>query len=323
MSLLTALSLTDTDTFVGVPAVDPEKLTVPYPMRGLGPYNAPLPMVVPSPNNGGTVHPSVVDFHPTTWNGWRYWMLVTPFGNGGVTGGPVGTEDPWVFVSDDGYHWTEPLGITNPISDGTRQAAVYIGGLNTDTEFCFDPVTSTMHAWWRAVTATTPALVCWHSSSTDGVTWATPDVVFSTPTASWVCPTVARISQTEWRMWVYSGMTMRTASAPTGPWSEPVACTGHGGWHGDVIYHQGSYWAMTDGKVAKSTDGVAWATANSPALAGRAGMWDSRIYRTTIAPHPDGVHMRVWYGNDNLDPAWSWQTGYTVVPLSLWPAPPA
>lgn len=317
------LALMATTTATGVLAADPEPSTVPYSISGSGPFNAPQPLLLDYPgSSGGAVHPSVMDFYPGTWNGHRYWMICTPFGNGGVAGGPSAPEDPAVFVSSDGYRWTAPAGLTNPISTTTLQASLppyYGGGLNTDSEFCFDPTTQTVHAWWRAVVGT-PQLICWHSSSVDGITWTPPDVAFVDDSGFWVCPTVVRMADDDWRMWMYVGgaLMLKRAGSPTGPWSASELCTGHGGWHGDVIYHEGEFWAMTDGKVARSTGGVAWRTAQVPALAGRLDMWDSAIYRCTIAPHPDGHRMRVWYGRNGSSDS-NWQIGYTLVPKSAWP----
>ena len=69
--------------------VDPEAATVPYPMRGKGPFNAPQPcnIIVDSGTPESCVHPSVWDFGPgKKWNGYlknlckdgsHYWVYAT------------------------------------------------------------------------------------------------------------------------------------------------------------------------------------------------------------------------------------------------------
>ena len=49
--------------------------------------------------------------------------------------------------------------------------------------------------------------------------------------------------------------------------------------------------------------------------------WDSgELYRTTFTRHENGTHFRVWYSANGPE---SWRTGYTELPRSLWPEPPA
>ena len=69
-----------------------------------------------SGSNHSYYHPEV-QYFPNGFNGYKYWMVFTPFG------GAVGTyqiskryENPTVVVSNNGISWTEPSGIKNPLA---------------------------------------------------------------------------------------------------------------------------------------------------------------------------------------------------------------
>lgn len=59
-------------------------------------------------------HPSVL-FFENGWNGYKYWMVVTPY--------PMHVvykdrwECPCIYVSNDGIKWEVPAGLNNPIDD--------------------------------------------------------------------------------------------------------------------------------------------------------------------------------------------------------------
>ena len=64
---------------------------------------------------GQAYHPSVLFFNEP-WHGYRYWMAETPY--------PINIppyrdrwECPSIHVSNDGYNWTLPNGLSNPIDD--------------------------------------------------------------------------------------------------------------------------------------------------------------------------------------------------------------
>lgn len=75
--------------------------------------NAPSPITTPTYDGSGqTVHPSVLDFGQgiirpghTAWNGYRYWMAMTPYPNSQAI-----YENPSLLCSHDGLTWTEPPG---------------------------------------------------------------------------------------------------------------------------------------------------------------------------------------------------------------------
>lgn len=64
---------------------------------------------------GGYTHPSVL-FVGSGWNGFRYWMAITPtFGIIAQQPDSEAYENPFIFCSNDGINWQQPNGIINPI----------------------------------------------------------------------------------------------------------------------------------------------------------------------------------------------------------------
>ena len=308
--------------------VDPEAATVPYPMRGKGPFNAPQPcnIIVDSGTPESCTHPSVWDFGPgKAWNGYRYWMAITDYG------GSHNGENPNVLASHDGFNWEWPAGLTNPIWRVTSQnAAAGTTPLvsepaqqwNSDTEVWYDDKARKLVVFWREMfTDSTGPERLWSSSSADGVTWEKPVIRYETGASpstgmSMLSPSICKVSDTDWRMFTWGlGFSMRTAPSLYGPWSAPVATSGHGGlWHAGAWYENGTFYALGGDpcRAVTSTDGITWKQ-RSIVLDGYPGSWDAMLYRPMLRPHPDGKHFRVWYSSQGI-----WRAGYTVVPRSLW-----
>jgi hypothetical protein len=82
--------------------------------------NAPRPLATPVPAVGAElVHPSV--FHREGgWNGYPYWMAVTPYAHSEAE-----TENPSLYCSLDGLTWTTPKGVANPLVPRPREARRY------------------------------------------------------------------------------------------------------------------------------------------------------------------------------------------------------
>lgn len=108
--------------------------------------NATSPLTIPTHDGSGqNVHPSVVDFKTEhgidSWNGFRYWMAMTPYPNS-----QNAYEDPNIIASNDMINWEVPVGITNPIDDA-------VGGdtYNNDTDLIYDPDRDFLICYWRFI----------------------------------------------------------------------------------------------------------------------------------------------------------------------------
>lgn len=306
----------------GQPPSDP---AIPYVMPTSAPWNAPTYATTPTPDGtGSVVHPSVVDMC-SPWNGYRYWMAATPYYQA-----VDAKENPCILGSNDGFTWHVPAGLTNPL------VGAPVGGYNSDTEIVWDPDNARMVCYWRSVVGSTEAV--WAATSVTGSVWTAAVQQYQTTggTANILSPSVVRLAADRWAMFYVvgqAGFCRITAPSALGPWSSPTAVSYAPGvgwlWHlgvqnvGGVLYaildersEPWGYWPATS-----TDDGLTWAV-GSQFMSNTAG-WDDRyLYRAQFQPHEDGTHIRVWYSSDSTA-AHSWRVGYTQVPRSLWPDPPA
>lgn len=110
-------------------------------------------------------------YHPSGWNGYKFWMVGAPF-----PGSNAAYENPCIYVSNDGENFSVPAGLTNPIF-GPPAVGNY-----SDPQICFSPDYSKLYViWvWENGGGTIPggySYALMISESTDGVTWATPQVI--------------------------------------------------------------------------------------------------------------------------------------------------
>lgn len=292
---------------------------------GEAPWNtSTTPCATPTPDgSGATIHPSVVDMG-RKWRGYRWWMANTPYPNKDDS-----TENPCVYGSNDRMTWTVPAGVTNPIDP-------FPGGpwFHSDTEIVFDRVTSRMVVLYRRSELGGEKYL--HSqSSSDGVTWTDHGSILTlTGTGGIISPAVCEDAG-QWRLWMWgyptSGLVVRYADSPLGPWTNETTCTLNGGvfsgWHGGMLRHGGKWitaYSTSAGsgivKVAASLDGTTW-TGGDTVFTGSEGGWATTPYRPTLSAAPERGYVDCWYGAYGASVAGGCATGYVRLPDSLWPAP--
>ena len=88
---------------------------------------------------GQVVHPDVV-YMEEEWNGYKYWAIYTP--NTMVTSQ---YENPYIAASNDGIHWVEPEGITNPIEPEPVNTHLH----NCDADMIYNKEMDAMMAYWN------------------------------------------------------------------------------------------------------------------------------------------------------------------------------
>lgn len=271
------------------------------------PYTGAVTSTPTYDGSGRVTHPSVVDMGGGGWNGFRWWLIDTPFPLSDET-----LENPSILGSVDRTTWEVPSGLTNPIDPWPGG-----DGYNSDPELVWDPEGRRMVAYWRETPSpSAPTRPIWAATSHDGITWEHyPSAVLTLSTlGAMVSPSVARVSARDWRMWVLgSPSKMYTAESPLGPWAAPVSMTLTAGgslssYHGDFLYapNARAYFGISqdgDGlaRPFASRDGIAWAKGD-PLLSGS--------YRLTMTP-PRGGMVDVWYS------ASQWQR-YTRIPARHW-----
>lgn len=179
--------------------------------------------------NSQNIHPKVLYF-PQGWGGHRFWMAYTPYPDGKIS-----CENPCIAVSEDGYHWTAPDGLTNPLATAPR------GGYNSDTHLVHNTTDNTLECWWRVydIESRTDWLV--RRTSHDGVMWSDPETVMERGERGVMrlSPTV-HVRDGRYEMVYCDGARLwlvRAAShVPAIDWEEPVKidCPD---WHGLMAWH--------------------------------------------------------------------------------------
>jgi hypothetical protein len=149
----------------------------------------PVTVRIPEPYNiGQTVHPSVLYFD-TPFNGYRYWMAITPYADSQNR-----FENPCVFASHNGVNWVVPTGLTNPIEPTPTSGADLNADYNADPNLFYNNDTLYM-AFRQSITQSGfTRLYVYMVKSVDGVNWsakkqvlyyeimdADPDIPFLSP----------------------------------------------------------------------------------------------------------------------------------------------
>lgn len=278
--------------------------------------NAPTPLVTPTYDGSGqVVHPDVVHV-PGGWNGYEYWMAMTPYPNSNDN-----YENPSVLASHDNLTWVVPPGVTNPLAPEPP-------GHNDDTDMLL--VDGQMAIYYNETNSDGNTYLK-RLASTDGVSWGTAQTVITTPNYI-MSPTVIH-DGTQYIMWYvhspggctssYQSFYRRTSAdgIAWGP-AEPVTLDHPGRvlWHLDVqmngglysmvfiSYPQGSSCGNTRLHYAESADGLSWTANPLPLLERSASGWDSaNIYRASFTQ--DGTWLRIWYSA--MSSGGQWRVGYT------------
>ena len=249
--------------------------------------------------SGQACHPSVVHI-PEGWNGYKYWMAMTPY--------PFSAEeheDPDIIASHDGTTWEVPEGLTNPLDDQSGRPNAH----NSDTYLDLG-ADGVMRVIWRTVDRPNNNHNYFYMrTSTDGVTWTPKQIIYDT-SGTEVSPTITWTG-TAWRMYYCrSGILYyrETANLDTPAWSNYETCAtelppgpGRSWWHMDIQYAGGAWWClMQDRKVGstlhgdiylwRSQDGRHWDNSPMPLISRIGNNYDS-IYKSALLVNGEGTDM--------------------------------
>jgi len=123
------------------------------------PTNAATYQTTPTYDGSGqVVHPSI-QYFPDGWNGYKYWMVETPY-----LGGDGTYETPEILVSNDGESWAVPPGLTNPIVARDTAAP------NNDPCLFYNEATDELWVYYRKTDNATYDRIYLKKSS-DGIDW--------------------------------------------------------------------------------------------------------------------------------------------------------
>lgn len=272
---------------------------------------------IPTPDgSGSTIHPSVVDMGGL-WNGYRWWMLNTPYPNEDAQ-----EENPCVYHSNDQVNWTVPSGLTNPIDPDPGMPSFH-----SDTELVWDQQGQRLVAYWRRADTSNLFYIELHAaSSTDGSNWtmhgAIEDMI--PPRLS---PSTWQAGPGDWRMFRFSdaqapATCMYQSSTPLGPWTlvGPLTIDGVAFryWHGDFVKVDGTWLSIFTDKTTAYVatcldDGLTWTLGRNVG----GGATINTQYRTTMTESPVEGWMDVWCGG-TAPVTGGRGTGFTRIPKSEW-----
>lgn len=245
-------------------------------------------------------HPSVVE-HATSWNGYKYWMGMTPY--------PQSPEEPAIVASHDGINWEEPKGIVNPLF--TKQDSINLGySLTSDTHLIFSADKTKLMLYFRSMYGIGEGIHL--ATSTDGINWTiTLNVVFVPKIGetfiSIMSPAVELEANNTFSMWSInsnnpnSNVVEKRTSADGIAWSAPTNCfipdvSGFVGYHLDVKRYNGVYYMLILGnpgglrlRFLTSVDGVTWTYVKNANIPLSGFEWDkSSHYRSAFLPKANG-----------------------------------
>lgn len=273
------------------------------------------------------VHPDVV-VCSRPWNGYRYWMAVTPYENTDTA-----TENPSVYCSTDGLTWITPPGGSNPIEPAP-------GGTTYLSDNDLIIAGGTGYLFFRWTDGTTDR---WYlRTSTDGATWTAKVMIHEVARATEtpLSPGFTFDGQT-WRVWYVDAtpspnrIRFRTASSPAGPWSAAQDCafgawpvTGREAWHLDafrvndqtilLINDTTTDAAGSGGNLylSSTVDGTTLSAPTQVMIS--PGSFAGKLYRSclTVTEDANGRRIRVWYSAIPLSGTTGWRMSYTEAPLA-------
>lgn len=227
-------------------------------------------------------HPSVLYF-PNGWNGWRYWMVETPF-SPNCKPYVDRNECPSIHVSQDGIEWKEPEGLVNPLVNFGKEG-------EENLNYYSDPhlviVGDRMECWYRLTERFGVVNNRSHVSlrriyTEDGVLWSKEEVISNL----WengseqglgnmiVSPAVIYDGKLAYDMWFvdsenhYSQRNVRRSQSKDGiNWTDAELCELAGreinAWHIDVMRDGSGDLLMTvfdynNLTLWRSCDGINW-----------------------------------------------------------------
>ena len=284
--------------------------------------------------SGNATHPSVLYFKDG-WNGWEYWMAMTPYPDS-----IEGEEDPNIIVSHDGTTWQVPAGLTNPLDNQPGKP----GPHNSDPHLVMHP-DGRMILTWRMVDRPDGGRNrIFMRTTKDGVTWTPKEEIWKAKDAgsgesSFLSQSLIWTGST-WRLYGVSGdfspqRIRYYETADTTPtvtsWGAPKDCYVKNDvlperewWHFEIVPVDGEYWAVgNDHKrergggngalyILHSKDGDTFTASTIPVIA-TAGAHRNDIYKADLLIVPTDRPtplIDIYYSAYDLanDDWWMWRT---------------
>lgn len=285
-------------------------------------------------NSYQAMHPDVW-YNSSGWNGWKYWMAMTP-----LTDTNESVENPSLVVSNDAINWHNPPNISNPFEHQNGS-----GRHNCDTDLVYNSSSNELYIYYLDSVNRGLGIDYLKLVKYNGTGNTTPKIIRSAQNYYMISPTV--VYNNDYKMWMvnttntegcYSNIRyVEYFSSKDGEvWSSPKNTTGldlsgHKVWHINTqwIPSHEEYWMIlmasegkcTDGTAklffAKSYDGIIWTSYDSPFmtkdnfntyfykviryLAAKGGIKLEKnnnynyLYRTAFSYDPIDDSLNIWY----------------------------
>lgn len=280
--------------------------------------NAIAPLSIPTYDGSNqVVHPDIY-YNESGWNGWKYWMVMTPYPNGNSS-----YENPSVVVSNDGNSWQVPTGLVNPL------APMPAGGYNSDPDIIMG-YDDKLHIIYRETIGAVIKL--FHISSTNGITWSTrtevnmnivqylsPSLISENGGYTMFVVNYENIGYV-WKLTssdIVSGFInadqCRIYGLPNGRYPNHIeVCKVNNTYYAVITTVTGGGGVNAINYFAISSDGINFYTRNTPLFNyGVVGQFDSgMLYRSTLIPNDYGFDL--WYSARSIA---AWGVGRTVIEI--------
>ncbi|HEX3038633.1 MAG TPA: hypothetical protein VHO94_06560 [Oscillospiraceae bacterium] len=261
--------------------------------------------------SGQLTHPKVLYF-ANSWNGYHYWMSMTPYPNADYR-----YENPSIVVSNDGISWFVPTGLKNPIS-GIPSDAKY-GAYYSDPHLVMNG--KAMELWYRynpgdpkTGHAHNNINIYYKKVSTDGIHWSAAKFLCNFGWAGHMSMAI-NCEDGIYKSWYadYDGHLYYSQSADSQNWSHSVIASvplpaGYQSYHQDIIKVGSRYCLLQCAKkhsnntfaqfFASSTDGIHFSNVKRIYPTTNTALWNNvSIYRSSMF-EKDGklqMYLALWF----------------------------
>lgn len=309
-----------------------------------------------TPNvDGQAVHPDVLDFK-TAWNGYRYWMGITPY----YYQNPK-CELLNILASNDGVTWVSPAGMSNPVnrprrcSDNQAYSCTVnadcpdygigetcVAENNADAELFYNSGTLFLYYNYSNVDVNRVNF----KASTDGVTWSSETTIcdFGAGVNNPISPATAKIGNTIYMFYQAPPQTnsFHYITSTDGvtwdctPVDIDLTSSIYTLNHIDIIYSPklGKVFALLPAYVtgvgnnqdqdllfaeADVADLTSWTLYEQPVIQQNNGQWDDGLYRSAMVYNDNNGQLTIYYSGHSNGGDDQWKIGrvQTTLPKVL------
>jgi putative cell wall-binding protein len=199
--------------------------------------NAKKPLKIPTYDGSNqSTHPKVLYFS-ASWNGWKYWMVMTPYPNSNDY-----FENPSILVSNNGVDWSVPRGLKNPIAIPPKKTNQH----NSDGHLVYNKELNQLELWYR-YTSFDEGDTILKSISTDGTNWSSSEPMLKYVNKQCLSPAIIR-EDGKYKIWYVNEelKCIYIESADGVSWTAPLEVqlnlpTSYVPWHLDMVHTEEGY----------------------------------------------------------------------------------